>query len=172
MMVEPKHAQLFLPALGAVYQRLSAVTVAALRVVTGGIMIPHGYEHFFGRGTLPEWFTGIAPQGAPRFGAGIEPFIGFMASQGYEPAYFWAIVVTAVQFLGGIFLLLGLFTRLSALLIAIFLFVSIFQVVGEFGYWGNRGGWEMPLLWCAAAVFFVAHGGGKFAVDRLIGKEI
>jgi len=171
-MIEQNQIQLFVPALGAVYQRLSTVSTAALRVVTGGIMIPHGYEHFFGRGTLPEWFTGVAPQGMPRFGAGIEPFIGFMASQGYEPAPFWAVLVTAVQFLGGIFLLLGLFTRLSAALIAIFLLVSIFQVAGEFGYWGNRGGWEMPLLWCVASVYFVVHGGGALSIDRMIGKEI
>ncbi len=135
-------------------------------------MIPHGYEHFFGRRTLPEWFTGIEPQAVPQFGAGLEPFAGFLASEGYEPAFFWAVLITLAQFLGGIFLVFGLLTRFAAAAIAIFLFVSIFQVAGLYGYWGNAGGWEMPLLWCIAAFTFVVRGGGRFSVDRLIGREL
>jgi len=169
---EHDEAALLIPALGPVYDRLKGVSELALRVVTGGIMIPHGYEHFFGRETLPEWFTGVAPTAAPRFAAGLEPFMGFLASQGYEPAVLWSPLITAVQFLGGICLALGLLTRFAAAAIAIFLFVSIFQVVGEFGYWGNRGGWEMPLLWCVAALTFVARGGGRWSVDRLIGRAL
>lgn len=153
---------------GAIYDRLSAHTEAALRVVTGGIMIPHGFEHLFGRRSLPEWFTGVEPELAPRFWSGVEPFAGFLASEGYEPAYFWAVTITFVQLLGGLFLALGLFTRVAAASIGIFLFVSIFQVAGLFGYWGNAGGWEFPLLWFAAALVFVARGGGRFSIDRWI----
>lgn len=164
--------ELLVPALQSVYTRLAAWAEAGLRVVTGAIMIPHGYEHYFGRRTLPEWFTGVEPQGVPQFGAGIEPFTAFLSSEGYEPAYFWAVLITLVQFLGGIFLAVGLLTRLSAAAIAIFLFVSIFQVAPLYGYWGNAGGWEVPLLWLAAALLFVARGGGRLSVDRLIGKEL
>lgn len=172
MPLEEKATELFIPALGPVYDRLSAFGGFALRVVAGGIMIPHGYEHFFGRETLPEWFTGVEPQAVPHFGAGLEPFTGFLTSQGYEPAHFWALLITAVQFLGGMLLVLGLLTRFAAAGIAIFLFVSIFQVAGEFGYWGNAGGWEMPLLWCVAALTFVFRGGGRYSVDHMIGREL
>ncbi|MEE8238347.1 MAG: DoxX family protein [Gammaproteobacteria bacterium] len=164
--------RLFIPALGPIYDRLSAWTGLSLRIVTGGIMIPHGYEHFFGRQTLPEWFTGIEPQAAPHFGAGLDPFTGFLASQGYEPAYFWAVMITLVQFLGGILLMIGLLTRLTAAAFTIFLFVSIFQVAAEFGYWGNAGGLEFPLLWCIASFIFVVRGGGRLSVDHVIGKEL
>ena len=169
-MAEDENTALLVPALGPIYDRLSACAVVALRVVTGAIMMPHGYEHFFGRRSLPEWFTGIEPEAAPQFGAGLEPFAGFLASQGYEPAYFWSLSITFVQFFGGFLLAMGLFTRLAAAAITIFLFVSIFQVAGLYGYWGNVGGWEFPLLWCVAAFAFVAHGGGRWSVDHLMGR--
>ena len=164
--------ELLIPALRPIYDQLSIYAGLVLRIVTGGIMIPHGYEHFFGRGTLPEWFTGIEPEAGAQFAAGLEPFSGFLASQGYEPAYLWAVLITFVQFLGGLLLVLGLLTRFAATAISIFLFVSIIQVAGEFGYWGNVGGWEMPLLWCAASLTFFVNGGGRFSVDYRIGKEL
>lgn len=169
---EGERTEVLFPALRPIYDRLAPFGDLALRIVVGGIMIPHGYEHFFGRETLPEWFTGLEPQAVPRFGAGLEPFVGFLASEGYHPAVVWSPLITAVQFLGGIFLVLGLFTRFAAAAIAIFLFVAIFQVAGEFGYYGNRGGWEMPLLWCVAALTFVFRGGGRYALDRFIGREL
>ncbi len=171
-MLHDENTALFFPVLGPIYDRLSDVAGAALRVVTGGIMIPHGYEHFFGRRSLPEWFTGIEPEVDPQFAAGLEPFAGFLASQGYEPAFFWSLLITFVQLFGGFFLLIGLFTRLAAAAIAIFLFVSVFQVAGLFGYWGNAGGWEFPLLWLVASFALIVHGGGRFSVDQLIGREL
>ena len=172
MASEESATKLFIPALGPIYDRLSAYTGLMLRVVTGGIMIPHGYEHFFGRETLPEWITGVRPTASPEFGAGLEPFAGFLASQGYEPAFLWALLITFVQLFGGILLALGLFTRPVAASLAIFLFVSVFQVAGEFGYWWNAGGLEMPLLWGIASLVFVVWGGGRYSVDYLIGKEL
>ena len=171
MTSEESATKLFIPALRPIYDRLSAYTGLVLRVATGGIMIPHGYEHFFGRGTLPEWFAGVEPEAAAQFGAGLEPFSVFLASQGYEPAYFLALLITFVQFFGGILLVFGLLTRLAAAL-AIFLFVSIFQVAALFGYWWNGGGLEMPLLWCIASLTFVVRGGGRFSIDYKIGKEL
>ena len=164
--------ELFIPPLRPIYDQLSIYAGLVLRITTGGIMIPHGYEHFFGRGTLPDWFTGIEPEAAAQFAAGLEPFSGFLTSQSYEPAYLWAVLITLVQFFGGLLLVLGLLTRFAAAAITIFLFVSIFQVAGEFGYWGNAGGWEMPLLWCVASLTFVVRGGGRFSVDHWIGKEL
>ncbi len=172
MSVNENATELFIPALRPIYDRLSVYSEVVLRIVVGGIMIPHGYEHYFGRQTLPEWFTGVTPQAAPQFGAGLEPFAGFLASEGYAPAYFFALLITFMQFFGGICLMIGLLTRLAAAAFTIFLFVSIFQVAGEFGFWGNAGGLEMPLLWCVAALIFVARGGGRFSVDFMIGKEL
>jgi putative oxidoreductase len=172
MALQENGTRLLIPALKPVYGRLTDIGNVALRAVTGGIMVPHGYEHYFGRQTLPEWFTGTEPQAVAQFGAGLDPFAGFLASQGYEPAYFWALLITAVQFFGGILLAVGLLTRLAAAGISIFLLVSIFQVAGEFGYWGNAGGWEMPLLWCVASFSFVVRGGGRYSLDHLIGREL
>lgn len=167
MEIEQNTTTLFIPGLRPIYDRLSIYTGVLLRIVTGAVMIPHGYQHYFGRQTLPEWFSGVEPSAAPEFGAGLEPFTEFLASQGYEPAYMWALLITFVQFFGGILLVFGLFTRLAAAAIAIFLFVAIFQVVGQ-----SSGSWEMPLLWCTASLIFVVCGGGRFSVDYMIGKEL
>jgi putative oxidoreductase len=72
----------------------------------------------------------------------------------------------------GPMLALGLFTRVAAWPIVVFLAVSNYERwrVGRF-FW-NQMGLEFTLMWTVAALYFLVHGGGVISVDHLlIGRE-
>ena len=78
-----------------------------LRIVGGLIFVPHGYSKVFGSGG-PSAFAADLP------GYGVPAFLGYLA------AY--------AEFFGAILLIVGLLTRLDALLLAGTMFVAVFVV--------------------------------------------
>ena len=65
-----------------------------------------------------------------------------------------------------------LFTRLAALMIWIEMSVIITVFQWQYGYfWTNRG-IEYALLWWLLCIAIVFRGGGRYSLDRLIGKEL
>jgi len=85
----------------------------------------------------------------------------------------WSYVVGVVEFVCGIDLALGLFTRLVAGPIIGFLVIAIVTYHWQFGFaWENRG-IEYPLFWSIVVVFhFLLRGGGPWSLDALIGWEL
>lgn len=98
---------------------------------------------------------------------------GFFAKLGLEPAYFLALVVMAVEFAGGICLLLGLLTRLVGLLFAIEMAVAIWKYHVPQGFYisPNSYGYEFALLLIAGCLTLLLAGPGRFAVDRALKLE-
>ena len=66
------------------------------------------------------------------------------------------------EFLGGILLALGLFTRPAAFLIMSTMTVAAFGAHAR-DPWETK---EKALLYLFVAIFFLLAGGGKFAIDR------
>jgi putative oxidoreductase len=67
---------------------------------------------------------------------------------------------------------LGLFTRLAAIPIVLFLIVSNFERWRVGGYFWNKTGLEYTLMWTLAALYFLVHGGGTISLDHLLlGRE-
>jgi len=64
-----------------------------------------------------------------------------------------------------------LFTRLAALTIWIEMGVIIVFFQWQFGYFWTAKGYEYALLWWLICLAIFFRGGGRYAVDRLIGKE-
>src|SRR5206468_13119242 len=95
----------YFPALGGVYQKLEPFALLVSRVGIGCILIPHGAQKLFG------WFGGL----------GFEKFVALFDRLGYKPAIVWLTLVALTEFVGGILLVLGLFTRAAALAVVIFL---------------------------------------------------
>lgn len=117
-----------------------------LRLVLGGAFIAHGYPKLF------KMFAGFA---------------GWLESIGIRPGKFWAAVVGIVEFFGGIALVLGLFTQLVGLLVAIDMVVAMAKVK-----WGKvkfiemeRMGWELDLAYLAMALALVFVGSGSYSLD-------
>jgi len=130
-------------------QRADAVSLTALRVVTGVIMATHGALKLLDfQGTLQS-FTEL---GIP------------------YPQYAVYFAVAA-EFLGGLGLVLGLLTRLAALGTWSTMAVAIGYVHLGHGLLAKNGGWEYPLILALVSLFFVTHGGGPISLDALFSRR-
>ncbi|HUN45426.1 MAG TPA: DoxX family protein, partial [Stellaceae bacterium] len=66
---------------------------------------------------------------------------------------------------------LGLFTRPAALIVWLQMTVVIVVFQWQYGYfWTNRG-IEYALLWWLLCLAIFFRGGGRYSLDRLIGRE-
>ncbi len=146
-------AKPIIPLLAPAQRTLAPLVEPVLRLATGLLLVPHGAQKLFG------WFGGYGLEGTGQFFASI----GYPASM--------ALVVGLIEFVGGLALAAGLLTRVAAGFIAGFLAVAVLQHSANGLFW-NDGGLEYPLLWGLLALGFVIRGGGKYSVDRLIGREI
>ncbi len=77
-----------------------------------------------------------------------------------------AYLVIAAETLGGVALVLGVYSRLVALALAPILLGAIFTVHGPAGFFFSNpnGGWEFPALWIIGLVSVALLGDGAFAV--------
>ena len=90
-----------------------------------------------------------------------------MAGMGIPEPQVAAIVVSLVEFVGGIALVLGLGTRWAAMLLAIDMAVAVVKVHLHNGLFSARGGYEFPLTLLAACVALALAGPGSPALARL-----
>lgn len=115
-----------------------------LRLALGLAMTVHGYEKLFPHGALHAFEHLVATLGLPR------PL---------------GIISAYTEFIGGILLLVGLFTRLAAALVAINMLVAFFTVDIHAGF----GTYNYILALAAIAIMLVLTGAGAMALDRKIG---
>jgi putative oxidoreductase len=144
---------LFFPRLGRLYDAFSRYSYDFIRFCVGAVLVPHGIQKLF--------MNGIGPTADAVGGPGSVPMP--IAS---------AYLAAAVQFLGGICLALGFFTRAAALAIWLLMTVSIVFIHWPNGYFSTGRGIEFPPLTWLMCIAFFFHGGGRHSVDRIVGKEI
>lgn len=125
---------------------LQSQGLTVLRVVVGIVFLAHGYQKLF-----LMHFHGVA---------------GMFAHIGVPLPAISSVVVTLVEFCGGIALILGLFTRIFATLLAIDMLSAILLVHARHGFFSSTGGVEFPLTLLAASVCLAVAGGGAFAANR------
>jgi putative oxidoreductase len=147
---------LVLPALKPVYVSLSNLSEALLRVAAGAFLIPHGAQKLFGA------FGGYGLEATGEF---------FQTQLGFANGYLAALGAGSIEVFGGLLLALGLFTRPAAGAIAVMLLVASTIHAGA-GFFWTEGGWEYPVLWAIIALMFVVRGGGRYSLDRMIGREL
>ncbi len=121
-----------------------------LRIVTGLAFFYHGYDKVFVKG--------------------VENVVPFFASVGIPFSGILTYLVAYGELLGGIALMLGLFTHWVAKLDIVIMLGAIgFVHWGAAGGWffgyGAQGGYEYPLLLLAASVYFLVSGPGRYSLD-------
>ena len=79
-------------------------------------------------------------------------------------------MISITQLVGGPLLALGLFTRVAAVPIFVFLVVTNVERWRVGKYFWNQLGLEYTLMWTIATFYFVVHGGGTISLDHLIGS--
>ncbi len=118
-----------------------------LRLLIGISFIVHGYPKLFERG--PE---GVA---------------GFFGSLNIPMPLIWAWIVSILEFFGGIALLVGVFTRIIAGLLAIIMVVAIVTAKQGDGFLG----WELEYLLAGVAVSLAIAGAGALSIDAGLARR-
>src|SRR5882672_1275086 len=136
------------------YQALAPWIEALLRAAVGLALVPHGLRNTFG--FFPN--TGIRAHNLTQLAAQLD-------GDGYRPGRLWAPAISLIQLVGGPLLALGLFTRLAAVPVVIFLMVSCWERWHKGGWFWNTQGLEYTLMWTIAAAYFLVHGGGMYSLD-------
>ena len=113
------------------------LTHNALRIVAGFLFTLHGAQKLFG-------VLG---------GNQVESLMGQRGIAGI------------LEFFGGLLIMVGLFTRPVAFLVAGQMAVAYFIAHAPNGFWPimNRG--ELAAFYCFTWLFFCAHGAGKYSID-------
>ncbi len=94
---------------------------------------------------------------------------GFFESIGFPG--FLAYLVIAAEFLGGLALIAGVWTRWVSLALVPILLGTIWAPHGAAGFFFSNegGGWEYPAFWAVALVVQALLGDGAFALKRARG---
>jgi len=151
---------LIFPQLASLYETLAPISEALLRVVVGLWMVPHGLRMSFG--FFPA--TGLPQRSVHMLAVDLDKW-------GYRPGWFWAPLISATELIAGPMLALGLFTRVAAVPLVLFLVVTNFERWRVGRYFWNKLGMEYTLMWLVATFYFLVHGGGLYSLDHLIGRE-
>lgn len=96
---------------------------------------------------------------------GTEAVSGFFASAGIPLAGIMAPFVMWLEFLGGIALILGVWTHLVSKLLGIVMIVAIFTVHISAGF-AAPAGYQIPLTLLAALISIMITGPGKWALGN------
>ena len=126
------------------------------RLALGIVIFPHGAQKILG------WFGG----------PGIDGALGFFAALGVPAAIGWLAIIT--EFVGGLALILGLFGRVAAFLVALSLIsavVTLHWSVGFFMDWNGQlqgEGFEFHILAVTLAIIVLIRGSGALSIDRAI----
>jgi len=146
---EPK---LIFPGLAGFYASWRDIADTLVRVGLGYIMFMHGWAKVTGPGL-----------------AGIG---GYMAKNGLVPGSAFAGAAMFLEVVGGVCLILGLFTRFFAAALAIEMAIAFLVVHFAKGFAAGTGGFEYVLLLGAVCFAIAIRGGGPYSVDAKIGKEL
>ncbi len=148
MTTNTQRPALLLPVLAPLYRAATPLTELWLRVISGVALMVHG------------WPKIQNPTGAA----------GMVEGLGFAPGWLWSILLSVTEFGGGLLLVLGLFTRLAAGGTTVVLLVTVYfhWIARDEGYSGA----ELSLIWSAVTLTFLAQGGGRYSLDRLLGKEL
>jgi len=144
--------KLLYPGLGGFYETMLPIAGTLVRVVVGIMFLMH---------VSTKFKLGAAAVAANVF-----------AKNGIEPALMWTYVVMFLETVGGVCLIIGLFTRFFAAALAIEMLVALLFVHLPKGYAAGGGGFEYVLLIGVVCLVIAIRGGGPYSVDRAIGKEL
>ena len=77
-----------------------------------------------------------------------------------------------IELVGGVLLVLGLFTRPTAFILSGMTAVAYFYAHAPQGFFPIRNGGELAALYCFTFLYIAAAGGGLWSVDRMRGAAV
>ncbi len=124
-------------------------SIALLRVVVGFTFLMHGGQ---------KWFS-----------LGPHATAAMFAEMHIPLPYLSALLAGTAELLCGLFLILGLMTRLATVPLMIVMLVALLGVHLRHGFFMRNGGAEYVLLLLAALLAIRALGPGEAAMDNSVG---
>jgi putative oxidoreductase len=119
--------------------------LSILRIVTGLLLLQHGAQKLLG-----------FPPGGQGGGIDLSTLAGWSGP---------------IELIGGVLIILGLFTRPVAFILSGFTAVAYWMVhAGQSPYPINNGG-ELAVLYCFVFFYLIFAGPGAWALDNLIGRR-
>ena len=129
-------------------ENLLDLSLFILRTVIGLIFVFHGAQKLFGM------FGGIGLSGTARMVEGM----------GLAYPYILAVIWASIEFIGGIFLMLGVIARWSAMAIVLTVLVLLWKANIMHGFFITDGGIESYLLIIGACIPIILLGGGSWSL--------
>ncbi|MFC5449443.1 DoxX family protein [Paenibacillus aestuarii] len=129
----------------------TAIVSIIMRVLMGAIFLSHGIAKLqMGLGNVDAWFSSI----------GIPGFLAY--------------VVTMLELIGGILMIVGLFTRYVSALFVIMLIGAIATAKLSAGLLGNAQtpGYELELGYILISLYLVVANPPALSLDRLIMNKL
>jgi putative oxidoreductase len=126
------------------------VAVAMIRVVVGGTMIAHGYNHLWGGGGLAgttRWFDAL----------------------GMHPAKLHALLSGAGELAAGVALAVGLLTPLAAAFVVGTMTVAAVTAHRRNGFFVFKDGYEYVLMIGIVSIALAILGPGSLSIDHAAG---
>ncbi|MGC4189993.1 MAG: DoxX family protein [Thermomicrobiales bacterium] len=116
-----------------------------IRVVTGIVFFMHGYQKLVDNG------ISATQQGFDMMGVPLPDLT--------------AIVVTFVELIGGAALIVGAFTPIVGLILAVDMLSALFIVHIDAGFFAMNGGFELVMVLGAMALGVAIAGPGRYSID-------
>jgi putative oxidoreductase len=92
-------------------------------------------------------------------------FVDTVQMMGLPLPVLFAIIATLIEFIASILIILGLFTRISAIGLAlVMIFAVYFHII-------TKTSVELVLIYLSVFVFLALAGAGKFSLDARIGRK-
>lgn len=124
-------------------QTLAPAVLSGLRIMSALLLLQHPLSKFFA------------------FPAAMQP-----------PAMFSLVWFAGViEIIGGVLLLIGLFTRATAFVLSGLLAFAYFIGHAPGGFYPLTNGGEPAVLFCFVFLYIAAAGGGPFSIDAMRGRE-
>jgi putative oxidoreductase len=115
-------------------------THAALRVMTGLLFVQHGMTKLF-KFPMTEYF---------KDGVSLFSFMGFAG---------------ALELVGGILIIIGLFTRTTAFVLAGMMAVAYFMAHASQGFFPIQNAGELAIMFCFVFLYLATAGAGPYSLD-------
>jgi len=98
---------------------------------------------------------------------GTQKWLDFPAPRS-SPVVLWSLggVAGLMELVGGLLLLVGLFTRPVAFLMSGLMAFAYFIAHAPRGFWPLLNGGELAALYCFVFLYLAAAGGGPWSLDR------
>ena len=135
--------------------------IAIARIALGVVFFAHGAQKMLG------WFGG----------AGLQTTVRMFREHLHMPAPL-AVLAVATEFLGGLGLIVGFFSRVAALGIAVVMCVALCAVHSKFGFfmdwYGDKKGHgiEYHILVLALAMLVIFKGAGALSLDQALSRHL